>query len=241
MPKKGLRIIMSRALIILGALIIAGALSFEIIRYPWAALLGKPKDAGSIPNPTPIALSGSDRDSTVINGSDNPETNVSAAPQDSVLPGNDTGGEAPPVFVELGIMKIPKLNVSQFVLEGTQRQLKYGVGHVSDSEGIGERGNCCIAGHRSAAFRYLDTLKEGDSIVFDVSGVIYTYTVYKNLIVLPNETWVLGDVDSEPYSLTLVTCTPYLVYSHRLIVRARLTDINGLPPDTYFSSTKGKK
>jgi hypothetical protein len=45
---------------------------------------------------------------------------------------------------------------------------------------------------------------------------------------------VLGNIWNEKYTLTLITCTPYMVSSHRLIIRARLVDINGQTPAAYY-------
>ena len=221
----------------MGTVLILGSLGIEAYHYPWGMLFGTARDASSIPAPTPIVLKGEDKGSNIIdNGQATAEVKTEAEPKVSAtLPGNESDDASPPsAYVVLGTMKIPKLNVSQFVLEGTQRQLKYGLGHVSDSEGIGQLGNCDIAGHRSAAFRYLNNLVSGDIVVFEVNTIKYTYTVYQTFSVLSNETWVLGDVKNEKYALTLITCTPYLIYSHRLVVRARLTDINGMTPEKYY-------
>ena len=113
-------------------------------------------------------------------------------------------------------------------------EMKYGVGHVTGTAMPGEKGNCAISGHRPYPFRYLDTLTEGDKVIVKRDGVVYTYSVYESFEVLPEETWVLDNIIGEKYTLTLITCTPYMVSSHRLIVRARLIDIDGMTPAEYY-------
>lgn len=100
-------------------------------------------------------------------------------------------------------MKIPKLEVSQYILEGTLGQLKYGSGHVIGTAGIGERGNCAVSAHRSQGFRHLDLLADGDAVVIKANGNIYTYSVYETIVVEPTELWVLDPVEEKDYTLTI--------------------------------------
>ncbi|SHI14335.1 Sortase family protein [Sporobacter termitidis DSM 10068] len=228
---------LSRLLIFAGIVLISGALIFEAYHYPWGTLFGRDdQDEVSIPDPSPIVWENEDRDSVIIRST--PESSPAASAEEpGLLPGDEKAATLPlSVYTQLGILKIPKLNVSEYVLEGTQRQLRYGVGHVEKSGALGQQGNCVVAGHRTTAFRYLNKLAAGDSIILKADDNIYTYTVYESFAVLPKETWVLGNVENEPYTLTLITCTPYLVSSHRLIVRARLADINGMTPEAYYGT-----
>jgi len=230
--------ILPRVLVLIGVALIVAAVAMEALQYPWETLFGMSRSVSSIPDPTPIVLQGDDSNGAVTDGEDE---QAKSNPSDGeaktgVLPGNVTAEDPVSTYVQLGIMKIPKLNVSQYVLEGTARQMRYGVGHVVGTKGIGDNGNCAIAGHNTTAFHYLYMLSAGDSIVFTANGNTYTYTVYNSFKVLPDETWVLSDIPNEDYTLTLITCTPYLVSSHRLIVRARLTDINGQTPGEFYES-----
>ena len=223
-------------LIFAGIALIAVTICIEAYRYPWGTLFGSSGNESSLPDPTPIVLTGEDANSVLENANDAPAESPSddGHGEPSVLPGDESADAPSSVYVQLGIIKIPVLNVSQNVLEGTQRQMRYGVGHVTGTDVIGAKGNCAIAGHNTTSFRYLDKLQTGDSVVLEVNGNIYTYSVYDSFAVLPDETWVLNDIDGEDYALTLITCTPYLVSSHRLIVRARLADINGMPPEAFY-------
>ncbi len=227
---------LARVLIIAGIAVIAAATCIEAYRYPWGTLFGSISDESSVPDPKPIVFTGEDANSVLesVDGAPTESPSNDGQVEAGVLPGNESADAPSSVYVQLGIMKIPKLNVSQYVLEGTQRQMRYGVGHVIGTGGIGEPGNCAIAGHNTTSFRYLYKLSVDDSVVFKVNDNVYTYSVYDSFAVLPDETWVLNDIDGEDYALTLITCTPYLVSSHRLIVRARLTDINGMLPEEFY-------
>lgn len=254
--RKNTQRILSRLVVAAGVFLIAAGITFEAYNYPWNTLFSTRTVAASISDPTPIVLRGEDANSTLGEATASPDKNsteqialnsddLSENPAsaegtypDDILPGGKNEDAASSEYLQLGIIKIPKINVSRYVLEGTQRQLKYGVGHVEGTAGIGELGNCALAGHNDSSFRYLYMLTPGDTVVFDVGNNIYTYTVYDSFKVDPNETWVLSPIDSERYILTMITCTPYLISTQRLIVRACLTDINGMTPDSFLSSEK---
>lgn len=225
MRKSALKKMIPYVLVAVGTVLVLAAVGMEAFQYPWRTLFSAKQSANSVPDPTPIILKGEDSGSSIQESGDiqsaNNETN------EKTLPGNENGEKPEPVYTQLGILKIPKLNISQFILEGTERQMHYGVGHVIGTAGMGAQGNCAIAGHNTTAFRYLYKLTAGDIIILESNNNVYTYTVYNSFKVLPDETWVLSDVPGEEKTLTLITCTPYLVSSHRLIVRARLTDVNG--------------
>jgi len=204
-------------MIALGLVLVAVAVTMEVVDYPWGRLFGVVPQA--LPDPAPIVLTGEDADSLLTD-----EAEPVPEDESGILPGEETEDGPPAVYVQLGILKIPSLGVSQHVLEGTGRQMRYGVGHVVGTAGLGQEGNCALSGHRPSPFRYLDKLKAGDKITIEEGETLYTYTVYESFSVLPEETWVLSDIPGETAALTLITCTPYLVSSHRLIVRARLTD-----------------
>lgn len=220
-------------LIALGILLLMVAVTIELSEYPWRSLLNVERNAEEIPDPPRIELIEEDSGVRIVQGD-------VLSPEESYehLPGSELDDEPPEVYILLGIMKIPKLEVSQYVLEGTQRQMRYGGGHVMGTAGIGEKGNCAIAAHRTQAFRYLNLLKEGDTIVIKANGNIYTYLVYGLFDVEPTELWVLEPVEGEDYTLTMITCTPYMVSSHRLIVWASLSDINGMTPEEFYAEDK---
>lgn len=223
-------------LIVLGLMLVTTAFALEASRFPWRTYLHLEREAEAIPDPPPIVLSGEDRGITIREG--DPLTPEEAY---ALLPGSELDDAPPEAYILLGIMKIPKLEVSQYILEGTQRQMRYGGGHVIGTAGIGETGNCVISAHRPQAFRYLDLLEEGDEVVIKANENIVTYTVYESFVVEPTALWVLDPVEGEDYTLTMITCTPFMVSSHRLIVRARLTHINGESPEEFYKKIQENK
>jgi sortase A len=129
-------------------------------------------------------------------------------------------------LIQLGTIKIPKISLSENIVSGTGDELHYGVGHMPFSPLPGEIGNCALAAHRNIvwarAFRHLDKLAEGDEITINYGAKVFTYTIYSVFTVEPHEKWVLGLQPGETRMLTLITCTPVLNPTHRLIVWARL-------------------
>ena len=86
----------------------------------------------------------------------------------------------------------------------------------------GTAGNITIAGHvgyKDTIFSQLPEVRVGDEILVYVGDRRHRYVVTEVLTVLPNETWAMLPTPKE--TLTLITCVPIGVYSHRLIVRAK--------------------
>lgn len=209
---------LSRILIYSGLLIIVITVISEAYHYPWATLFGGvPQSDSSLPDPPPIIWENGDHEGNLSSTSGN------STP--AILPGQtDSKNTIPTQYTELGIIKIPKLNLAQHILEGTEKQLHYGVGHVIGTSNIGKKGNCAIAGHNTTSFRYLDKLNTGDKIFLKTNKGVFTYSIFRIFTVLPTDTYVLNHIDGEDSALTLITCTPYLTGTHRLIVQARLTN-----------------
>lgn len=221
--------IFPRIFIGIGIMIIVVTGAIEASHYPWLALLSNRQTESEISDPKPIILSGVDENSRWEIKEELAGTGAKPdLTHPEILPGAEEEMDIPSIYVQLGIIKIPKINVSEFVLEGTQGGIRYGVGHEESTEGIGEAGNCVIAGHRNTHFRYLNKLSAGDWITIKAAENKYIYEVYEIFEVLPEESWVLSDVENEEYVLTLITCTPYTLSTERLIVRARLLNINGI-------------
>jgi sortase A len=125
----------------------------------------------------------------------------------------------------IGIIKIPKIDLKVAVGEGIENKtLKYAVGHFEGTAMPGEKGNFAVAGHRSYTyseyFNRLDELDIGDDIIVKTNKGEFTYKVYEKKVVEPTEVSVL-DKTKEP-TITLVTCTPIRVATHRLIVKGKL-------------------
>ena len=127
----------------------------------------------------------------------------------------------------LGIIKIPKIDVEVALCQGTTKQtLKYAVGHFAETAYPGEVGNCAIIGHRNYTygefFNRLDELEVDDLIEVLYNNEQFTYQVTGKKVVEPTQLEVLDQ--GEEKALTLITCTPIRVATHRLIVSAILVE-----------------
>jgi LPXTG-site transpeptidase (sortase) family protein len=129
----------------------------------------------------------------------------------------------------IGILSIPKIDVELPIAEGlTEDNLKYALAYMNGSAAIGEEGSCCIFGHRSYAygkfFNRLDELTKGDSITVETAGgTLLEYTVEEKEILLPDDPSLLGE-NLDGSILSLITCHPVRIASHRLVIRARLKE-----------------
>lgn len=125
----------------------------------------------------------------------------------------------------IGYVEIPEIAVSLPIYHGTDEAvLQVATGHIEGSSfPSGEIGtHCAISGHRglpsAKLFTNLDKLKLGDVFILQVLNETITYEVDQILIVYPYELEAL-DIDETESYCTLVTCTPYGINSHRLLVR----------------------
>ena len=125
----------------------------------------------------------------------------------------------------MGYIEIPSIKVSLPIYHGVDEAvLQIAVGHIEGSSLPvgGENSHCVISGHRglpsAKLFTNLDQLKEGDIFMMRVLDETLTYEVDQIRIVEPEDLSNIGIVEGEDLC-TLVTCTPYGVNSHRLLVR----------------------
>lgn len=133
----------------------------------------------------------------------------------------------------LGYITIPKINVNLPIYNGTSQDvLSKGVGHIEQSSYPlgGESTHCVLTGHRglpsAVLFTDLDKLEIGDEFYLHVLDEILAYKVDQIKVVEPNESGDLEIIDGKDYC-TLVTCTPYAINSHRLLVRGERTEYKG--------------
>ncbi len=125
----------------------------------------------------------------------------------------------------IGYIEIPKLGCSLPIYHGTKESvLQIAVGHLEGSSlPVGGTGtHCVISGHRglprAKLFTDLDRLTEEDTFVLRILDERLTYEVDQIRIVEPYELDALEIEEGRDYC-TLVTCTPYGINSHRLLVR----------------------
>jgi sortase A len=133
----------------------------------------------------------------------------------------------------MGYIEIPSIDVSLPIYHGSEEKvLQEGVGHLEGSSLPvgGESSHCVLVGHRglptAKLFSDLDQLKEGDVFTITILDETLTYEVDQIRIVEPQEVDDLAIEEGADYC-TLVTCTPYGINSHRLLVRGRRIDNAG--------------
>lgn len=134
----------------------------------------------------------------------------------------------------MGYISIPKIHIRLPLMHGTdEKVLQTSIGHLeATSLPVGGKGtHCIISGHRglpsARLFTDIDKLKEGDTWTITVLNETITYECDQVRIVLPDD---LSDLRIEEGKdlCTLVTCTPYGINTHRLLVRGhRVPNANG--------------
>lgn len=124
-----------------------------------------------------------------------------------------------------GVLTIDKIDLKLPVVDGiSNEQLKIAVGCVPKTAAIGETGNAVIAGHRSYTYgQYFNRLGEmeiGDTICYTPKGgETMTFEVFEITEILPGDQIAFIQPEDEAI-ITLYTCTPIKIASHRLLVRA---------------------
>lgn len=125
----------------------------------------------------------------------------------------------------MGYIEVPGIGVTLPIYHGTDESvLQVAIGHLewTSLPVGGQSSHCVVSGHRglpsARLFTDLDRLVVGDLFMIRVLDEILTYEVDQILIVEPHETEALM-VERGQDLCTLVTCTPYGINSHRLLVR----------------------
>ena len=134
----------------------------------------------------------------------------------------------------MAYIDIPKINVSLPIYHGVDQSiLEVAIGHIEGSSlPVGGKGtHSVVSGHRglpaARLFTDLDQLEVGDKFLIQVLDRTLTYEVDQIRIVLPEEFQDL-EIDPDKDQMTLVTCTPYKVNTHRLLVRGHRVE-NDIP------------
>ena len=131
----------------------------------------------------------------------------------------------------MGYIKIPSLKVSLPVYHSVNDSvLQVAVGHIEGSSLPvgGESTHCVLSGHRglpsAKLFSDLDEMKEGDLFTLHVLNETLTYEVDKIRVVLPEEMSSL-EIEEGKDLCTLVTCTPYGINTHRILVQGHRVEM----------------
>lgn len=126
----------------------------------------------------------------------------------------------------IGYISIPAIDIELPVYHGTsEKVLNVAVGHLQGSSLPvgGENTHAVLSGHRglpsARLFTDLDKIVEGDIFTLNVLDEMFTYEVEKIFIVKPSEMDKLAIIPEADY-VTLLTCTPYGINTHRLLIRA---------------------
>ena len=129
----------------------------------------------------------------------------------------------------MGYIEVPKIDCSMPIYHGTDEgALQIAIGHLEGSSLPvgGKSTHCVLSGHRglpsARLFTDLDQMEEGDVFVLNVLGRKLAYEVDQIKVVLPDEMSDLEIVQGKDLC-TLVTCTPYGINTHRLLVRGHRT------------------
>ena len=227
--KKKNRKRLSTALIASGLLILLAVGIYEAGSYPWHLLFARFGWVEAVEElPDPPALP---QELLVTPGpTEAPAEKTEEPLEPDVLP------EVPPVVISrpkveltfIGYIKIPKIRVSENLVEGISNEMYYGIGHYPGTAMPGERGNCVVAGHRNHvlahALRHLDKIEPGDTIEITYNSTVLVYEVVQTMVVNPDEVWVMGSkvLPGKTHVLTVITCTPVFNPTQRLIVHAAL-------------------
>ena len=142
----------------------------------------------------------------------------------------------------MAYVEIPTLGTNLPIYHGTDDAiLQVAIGHIPGSSlPVGGQGtHSVISGHRglpsAKLFTDIDKLKNGDRFMIHVLGNTITYQVDQTLTVEPDDVSSLA-IDPEQDYCTLVTCTPYGINSHRLLVRG-----HRVPNEEMISKSSKKK
>ena len=130
----------------------------------------------------------------------------------------------------MGYIEVPKIDCSLPIYHGTDEgALQIAIGHLEGSSLPvgGKSSHCVLSGHRglpsARLFTDLDQMEEGDIFILNILGRKLAYEVDQIKVVLPEE---MSDLEIEEGKdlCTLVTCTPYGINTHRLLVRGHRTE-----------------
>jgi sortase A len=121
-------------------------------------------------------------------------------------------------------IQIPAIKVDAPVVEGDDWEaLKQGAGHHIGTANPGESGNCAVSAHNDIfgeIFRDLPDLDLGDEVFVHTASQVYRYVVTQKRIIQPTEVSVMYPASSPV--LTLISCYPYGIDTHRVVVVSEL-------------------
>lgn len=215
-----IRKIISRLLMGAGAVLLIIGGGFELVNLPWRVILTKigipVSEELPDPKPLPEKLTGLSYQPGEQDAAELPDTTERIALRADIP------------LEQLGVLKYPRLGITENIVEGAGDEMLYGIGHLPGTEMPGEPGNCVLPGHRNFVvmhpFMHLDMAQEGDRVFVTYQDQTFQYEVYQIFSVVPEEVWVTVPQEGETAMLTLLTCSPGLNPTHRVVVWCRLVE-----------------
>lgn len=124
-----------------------------------------------------------------------------------------------------GVIIIEKIDLRMVIMDGVDEEtLRVSAGRMPGTSKLDEIGNCVLAGHRSYTFgKYfnrLDELEAGDQVTIKTLDKTLKYEVFKKFIVEPDDFSITDKNDTDKI-LTLFTCHPVAIATHRLVIQAK--------------------
>lgn len=134
---------------------------------------------------------------------------------------------------QMGYIVVPKIKLNQPIYHSTTEEvLERGIGHMENTSLPigGESTHCVLTGHSAVPgmmlFTDLEDVVIGDKFYIKTLNEVLAYEIDQIKVVLPNDASDLQIVEGEDY-VTLLTCTPYAINTHRLLVRGTRVPYNG--------------
>ncbi len=180
--------------------------------------------------------------SSGANGQELPGSSFPSSDQSSELPGSSFPPEPAPPALGIRLQKVAALPIptpgprspTRIVISAigvdwpvvpgdSWEELKQGIGHRVGSANPGERGNLILSGHNDVygePFRDLEKLDMGKDVLVYTGANVYRYAIKAKRVVVPTDLSALAQ--SRNPIITLITCTPYRVDTHRLILIGEL-------------------
>ena len=207
----------------------------SVLLYPAISNYVNSKHASRVIATYNEALTNSDEDELVsfFDAASDYNDRLRATPDSFFIPSNVDGYSDTLDITGTGIMgyiDIDKIGVELPIYHSTEKEvLQIGIGHLEGTSLPvgGDSTHCVLSGHRglpsAKLFTDLDELEIGDEFTITILDRLLTYKVDQIRIVLPTETDDLRLVSGGDYC-TLMTCTPYGINTHRLLVRGVRTE-----------------
>lgn len=147
----------------------------------------------------------------------------------------------------IGYLEIPKLGIYLPIYHGLDEEvLQKGIGHIPETSLPvgGESTHCVLSGHSglpaARILTELDQMEEGDRFYIHVLDETLAYEVDQISVVLPEDTEAV-QIEEGRDLVTIVTCTPYGINTHRLLVRGERTEYTPTAVSVGVSSAQDTK